>query len=488
MILLILGFAGLLLLCCIAYMIVSSYLEGDSFRRDSVSSINSTSPHLQVDINKNLQIDGSTLALPEFVLQSKDEQQKLSLEMLQLDLNRFALFNRLIHVEEASIKDLDLTLNLDTLQWKGMLPKAGRESSSFMPNKWQIDAFTSSNTSTKLIINSEAYRYHGYHIQARPTDSKNKNWELLFKGGTIETPFFWLERAQLDAGKILISPESIRLESTSLSLAPGNMQLRGLYKIKSGDWLTRLRARKAPIAKLLDNDWKKRITGELDASIELRGKKERLELLTGSINLLHARAEALPFISELKIGNSYPYRSIGFNQASANIRYPYTSQTLGISKAWLIDDIVIHAQNKILIKGYILIKQNRALSGTLDIALPSAIHRSIPLFQLLIKQQIFSEEDEDGHCWVKVNLSGTTDAPREDLSARLKTVLEKQLTNTGSNLLNIFNSGVKSVLPRGEKEVPSTDQSDEESTSPTLIDQGIEGSRQLVEDGLQLFL
>ncbi len=473
----------------VAYMVLTNYVEGDKFRNQSQEQLNEISPYVQVDIDKNLQIRGSSLALPELAFQSKDAQQKLSLHSLELDLNRFALINRLFHVEEATLDKLDLTLDLDTLNPAALKIKlAGEQSSRFLPNKWQIDQFTINEASTRLILDGEVYSYSDYKLGVRPLSKDQKSWEMMLEGGVIKTPLFWLEKARIDAGKILIKPDSIRLEETTLALSPGELSLRGLYKMRSGDWLIRLRAKKAPIAHLLDNDWKKRITGQLDSAIELRGKEGKMNFFSASINVLQARAEALPFLSELSIANSYPYRSLGFDQASATLRFPYSSAELGISRAWLIEDIVLMAKDKLMVKGFILIKSNRGLSGTLDVGIPKSIHGKIPLFQILISQQIFSAQDKNGYCWTKVNLSGTLDQPREDLSARLKSILSKKLSQTSSGLIELFNSSAGSLLPsRGKASEPTPKDSPSKEKPPTLLDQGIKGSRQLVDEGVKLF-
>ncbi len=482
----------LLLLAAIvvAYMVLTNYVEGDKFRHQSQGQLNEMSPHVQIDINKNLQIKGSSLELPEFALQSKDAQQSLSLQGLELDLNRFALINRLFHVEEASLERLDLRLDLDALNPAVLkLKLAGAQSSRFLPNKWQLDQFTINKASSKIIMGGEEYSYSDYKLAVRPLSSDKKSWEMMLEGGMIETPLFWLKKAHIDRGKILVKPDSIRLEETTLALSPGELSLRGLYKMRSGDWLMRLRAKKTPIGHLLENDWKKRITGQLDSTIELRGQKGEISFFTASINMLQARAEALPFLSELSIADSYPYRSLGFEQASATLHYPYNSSKLGINGAWLLDDIVLMSKGKLTIKGFVLIKENRGLSGTLDVGIPRDIHGKIPLFAMLISQQIFSEQDRDGYCWVKVNLSGTLDQPREDLSARLKSILSKKLTQTGSDLIGLFNSSAGSILPqaRRPRATSKEDDSSDGDAAPSLLDRGGKRTREIVDEGIKLF-
>ncbi len=481
------GIGGVLCLIFIALFMINSYIEGDDFRKESENKLNTITPHISASLTDNIQVNGSELVLPSFQLRSKDETQQLSLTELSVDVNRLALIDRLVHIEKLKIQTLDIALDLNSLPPLTLPERDKKESSGFLPNKWRVDFLTSLYTSTQLTIGKRVFDYKNYQLEAAPLSQDNSSWKVQLSGGHIYTPFFLLERSLVHSASLTIKPDSITLDKASLSLSPGEMTLQGLYKRKSKDWITRLHAKKAPIAKLLDNNWKKRITGELDANLSFRGKSSKLKLLSGSVALLDARAEALPILNDFRIRNSYPYRSLEFSRVSADIEYPYNSDKLGIYGAWLIRDIFIQADGKITVKGNLIIKENRGLSGTLHIGIPRQIHSKIPLFALLINSKIFGTQDRDGFCWAKVNISGTLDAPQEDLSARLKSILSKQLTETGKNITQIFGSAAQSILPINQPDQPANPQDEKEETTPkqpSIIEQGLEGSLDLVEDGL----
>ncbi len=477
----------------IAMYLVNSYLEGEDFRASSEEKLNEISPHIGVSIKDTLQVSGSNLVLPKFELQSKDKSQLISVEDISVDINRFALLDRLAHIEQLELKKLKINLDTSSLPPLDLSKKDSSDPSSYAPNKWQVDKVLSLDTSTQLTIGDKVYNYNNYKATATPLAQNNKSWRIDLTGGDIYTPLFLLEKARVREAKFIIKPESISLEKATLSLAPGEMTLNGLYKMKNKDWLVRLHAEDAPIAKLLDNNWKKRITGELDANLVFRGNDSRLNLLTGRVALLDAHAEALPILEEFKIGNSYPYRSLDFSRVSAEVQYPYHSDNQSISNAWLIKDIFIQADRKITVTGYLLIKENRGLGGTLRLGIPREIHERIPFFNLVINADIFSEQDRDGFCWAKVNMSGTLDSPREDLSARLKSVLSDQIAQTGKNITQIFGTVKESVLPSTDSESHDDTASDSRDTrseeknkpeKPGLIEQGIETSQDIITEGL----
>ncbi len=484
------GLGVLVALAFLGLYLINSYLEGEDFRASSEEKLNGLSPHLGISIKDTLQVSGSNLVLPKFELESKDESQLIKADDISLNVNRFALLDRLAHIELLELKKLKVNLDLNLLPPLELTKKDSTDPSSYLPNKWQLDKVTSLDTSTQLTVGDKVYSYNNYKATATPIAQNNKSWNINLSGGDIYTPLFLLEKASVRAATILVKPESISLEKATLSLAPGEMTLNGLYKKKSKDWLVRLHAKDAPIAKLLDNNWKKRITGELDANLVFRGNSSHLNLLSGKVALLDARAEALPILEEFRIGNTYPYRSLDFSRVSAEVQYPYNSDNQRISNAWLIKDIFIQADRKITVKGYLLIKENRGLGGTLRLGIPHQIHEHIPFFSLVINADIFSEQDRDGFCWAKVNISGTLDSPREDLSARLKSVLSERIAQTGKNITQIFGTVTEKVLSPSDSEAES-DEGDspknpqEEKENPGLIQQGLETSQDMITDGLK---
>ncbi len=482
---------GLSSLCLIAFLtiyFINSYLESEDFRASTEEKLNELSPLINIDIKDTLQVSGSHLTLPKFKLESKDADQSITADGISVDINRFALLDRLAHIELLELDKLKLNIDFNTLPPVEMSKKSADDPSSYIPNKWKVDKLLSLDTSTQVTVGKGVFSYNNYKAVVTPLDQSNKSWRIDLSGGVIYTPYILLEKANARAASFIVKPDSISLEQATLSLSPGEMTLNGLYKRKSKDWLIRLHAQDAPIAKLLDNNWKKRITGELDANLVFRGKSSSLNLLTGKVALLNAHAEALPILEEFRIGNSYPYRSLNFSRVSAEVQYPYSSKNQNISDAWLIKDIFIQADKKITVKGYILIKKNRGLGGTLKLGIPHQIHERVPFFNLVVNADIFSEQDRDGFCWANVNISGTLDSPREDLSARLKSILSDQIAQTGRNITEIFGTVTQGVLSPKDSEssdaAESTPDGGSEEKEPGFIEQGLKSSRDIVTEGL----
>ena len=66
---------------------------------------------------------------------------------------------------------------------------------------------------------------------------------------------------------------------------------------------------------------------------------------------------------------------------------------------------------------------NKRLGGTLTIGLPEQIAETLPLPRELLANKLFTASgSEEGYIWVNMNLSGTIDAPQEDLSVRTQNV------------------------------------------------------------------
>lgn len=116
----------------------------------------------------------------------------------------------------------------------------------------------------------------------------------------------------------------------------------------------------------------------------------------------------LPFLYELSriLDDSGYEKPVIDSGASGVIRY-----TAG---GWVIDELRLEAKSRLAVRGSLVIGANKALSGHLEVGLPS---RQITTF-LTRLDSVFSQPKEDMR-WIEVVVSGTTTAPQDDFAKRL---------------------------------------------------------------------
>ncbi len=477
---------GLLLVLVIAYYQVIAYFESDSFRQSSQDSINEALPIIHTELKDNLSIDGDNIALSRLEMAAEKYAQSLSLDKLSVDVNRLALLQRRVHIESAELEKLELELDLNQLF--AIIPKGEGGSGGFLSrDDWQLDELTARRTSMALVIGEGDYIYKDFTLQAKPKTANKKNWTINLSGGELQTPLFLLEKAQVHSGVVEIKPDSVRLKDAQLSVRPGELEAQALYKTKTKEWVCRLHATEAPIASLLNNDWKKRISGKLDARVQIKGKGGKLDIMNGQVEVLNGIVEALPVLEKIEIADTYPYRHMEVQQASATVLYPYSSAQKNIISAWLIDKIHIESNGKLIVKGHIIIKDDRGLSGTLRIGFPRMVTNALPYTPVLVEQQILTKPDESGVSWVTVNISGTLDNPREDLSARVKSLMGGALMQQTGKAID----GAKNLLSEatsfftGASKAKEEEKAEKEEEKPdSLIEHGLKSSGKIVDDTL----
>ena len=265
----------------------------------------------------------------------------------------------------------------------------------------------------------------------------------------MHTPLSYLRSSSVKVATLLCDPKSISLTECRLVLTPGELRAKGTYSLQNNQWHLNLRANKANVERLLNEDWKKRLTGELYGTLKINGKDSEIKEATGSISLQQGVLEGLPILSQLTIVDSTPYRTIRLEKAECRVRYPYSQPRHNIKDAWCFDNIDIRATDgSLLIKGHVIICPDGALHGTLTVGLPDNVTQALALQAPDVVKQIFNAQGAPGYSWLNINLSGTTDAPQEDLSARLKAILVTAAPQAAINMAGNAAASAGEILGR----------------------------------------
>ncbi len=247
-------------------------------------------------------------------------------------------------------------------------------------------------------------------------------------------------------------------------LSPGELVVNAMQDTATRDWSADLRVNKMDMARLLSQDWKKRVSGGLYGQLDMSGNAAGLQRAEGRLSLQQGELEALPILSKLPVGNSYPYRQLQLEHAEARLSYPHADAGRNIRRAWLLDDINIRGKNgMLLVNGHVLVDEDGTLGGTLHIGLPADIATLLAPEGTPLFGRLFHREGEvTNYFWLRLNLSGTLDDPQEDLSARL-TTLVGDITQRATGLLGGLLSTAGAAAEKAE---PGTEEEEEEQKEP----------------------
>ncbi len=421
------GAAVLGLLVALGAFQLLNWLQGDAFRRQLEQTIADKAQASEVHIPGNLNIDDELLSLPGLDLRRVDALQHAELKRIAATIDRSKLYSRILCIRKLSVEEA--TLQLDTAALGTPLPPARQEDagfwSRFTPTSAILHAFECSDADIGLKLDGDTYNLSGCNITAAPLHpTRMEEWQLTTENGRLHTPLPYLQNCSIKTATLLYTPKSTILSECRFMLSPGELRAKGSYHNTNGLWHLEIKANKANVERILSEDWKKRLSGELYGELKLNGSRNNLREAAGSLSLQQGLLEGLPILSKIPVGNTLPYRSLELEKAECRLSYPFSLPRYNIRKAWLFDNIDVRARGGLLrVKGHVIVAEGGALRGTLTIGLPESVAAPLAKLHPTAASQLFNASGEAGFRWLNINLSGTTTAPQEDLTVRLGAIL-----------------------------------------------------------------
>lgn len=475
------------MLLVIAYYQLLAHLQSPAFCHTLSKHAGNALQAEHVSLREALQIDGNRISLGEAVAENFSVIDGVAAQGISMEIDRGALWDRHLSLRKLAIEEASVFITLgqanntpapaplpnkaesatttvseeQAAEEHEPVPEAesgestgnsgGSFISNFTPNQFSLDYFECKDSDAHLLLNGQEYSLRACTTSAAPQKKLGRNtWQINLENGRFHTPFAYLRDTSVKNATIIASPKEINLIESCLLLTPGELRVRGTYNNTTQRWSTALRANKANVARILSEDWKKRLHGELYGELELTGKSNGLTRGAGYISLQKGMLEGLPILSQIQIGDTRPYRSLPLEKAECRLSFPYNDPRLNIRNAWLFDRIDIRAHNNLLfVQGHVIIGSDKSLGGTLRIGLPAGRFNT-PAIGLLSK--IFEQEDEQGIMWLRLNLSGTLDDPQEDLSIRIATIVRQALPQIPGNAAQGFGNIINNLFNRPQKQ------------------------------------
>lgn len=488
-----LAFVSCIILIIVGYSQLMSYLQGNDFRQRMASHIKTASGASEVTIASNFHINGSRVSTEGVEVSGLRKISKASASRISLELNRNALLSRKLHVRKLSMEEASLSLDSGVAtrntaaNRKGKARKSPKKKikaavvkqgglSAFKPQSIELEHLECRDADLHLTHNGNTFQLLGANITASPAPRIGTGaWQMSAENARFHTPFSFLRDSSIKSATAVYENNKVDMTECRIMLTPGEMRVKAHYDVKPGNWSADLQVNKGDLHRVLNEDWKKRVTGDLYGRLQMTGASSGVTTAAGSFSVQNAILEGLPFLSQIPVGNTYPYRSLELEKADCQVLFPYNGDK--ILHAWLFDKINIRSRDgSFLVKGHVLIGSDRRLGGTLRIGLPKSIAAAFPLSQEELTDKLFSAVgDDDALLWVNMNLSGTIDHPQEDLSVRIATLAGQSLgkflkeipKGKASDLLNTL---LKQKTVEAKKAEPTAPQPASESSGDLIQD------------------
>lgn len=471
--------ASLIVLLILGYTQLISYLQGSDFRSLLAESARKSLRADSVELRSNLTINGSRVSINGAALSGMGSIQQASTGRINAEIERSALFSRELHLHKVSIEEASLSLSTGAAQaaastsearpakttGKGKKKKAsGRKTEAsgsepaFSLKGFRLDQLECKDTDLNISLNGELYQLLGASVTAAPAPRIGTDaWQFYAENARLHTPFRFLRESSIKAATLVYHNNAVDLTECRIMLTPGELRVKGHYTLKDKRYSMDMQVNKGNLHRLLNEDWKKRASGDLYGRLTLVGSGNGIVAGNGAFSVQNGVLEGLPFLSQLPVGNTYPYRSIELEKADCQIHFPYESDQIG--PAWLIDNINIRSRDgALLVRGRVLIGTDRSLGGTLTIGLPRSMVLALPLPQSGITDKLFTANgDEADYLWLNMNLSGTIDQPQEDLSIRISTLVGSNLSGLLKDIPKASAADLLNLLMNQKPDQPSGD-------------------------------
>ena len=276
----------------------------------------------------------------------------------------------------------------------------------FLPNRVYLEKIESEQANITWPFRGERAGFFGIQLLITPN---GRDFEYAARGGRLKmavVPDLDLRRTHILITKTLLTLYDLDLASDSRSdesiRAQGHA---GLGQDKSID--VKANFNSVPIRQWLPAEWKSRLKGIAFGDIHWTGKDPKLESSSGegSLRIHNGRVDDVPLLNKLaELAQKKSFARLDLNECSLGFvwRYPEIE----------IKDITIEEKGKFRIEGEISIKRP-VLRGTIRLGLAREYLDWLPN-----PEEVFSRRSS-GYLWTDVNLSGTIDEPRQDLSQRI---------------------------------------------------------------------
>lgn len=508
---------GLVAILVVGYFWLMGWLQGDGFREQLQERLsNKTKTDFSIPVP--LRIQGGNVKLHSIEIDGTDFLKEAEVKEISTVIERSELLNRLLYAPVVTIKEMNV--RMDSLKEPAKIyPDDSGSSffSSFTPNRYLTDRVECARINADLTFRrsnkSKApfkYALKGSTLTATPLKGNIDSWQIKLRNGTFSTSHRYLAKSSIRYALFEYANDRLQLTDCQLALTKGNMDLTGSFGLKDKSWDMNLSVGNADVERLLSEQWREILTGEFSGTLKMDGKRRVVNKANGRFSLRKGRFKALSFISlylssderadkALRIPGQQAatdylektFNIVEISQADCDIRFPHADKTKDIDRAWLFDNIDVRTKDDSLrMAGHIIMELDGKLHGTIKIGINKNVvdeflsHTTLPftpIFSAAIPR-LFNAEGDAGFHWVNINMSGTSDSPQQDLSARVKELTRSLMPDSILDTINSATEVGKGLLPGNSEK---NDTPDATQRPASLLESATDTASDIIDSGLK---
>lgn len=395
-----------------------SFIRSDSFR-DWLGKRVSRSLHVDGRFEP-LTWEGSSFRSGGFsaVGNSKSKLRSLQITNLSANVDWWQLLKGAWVIDHINAEKLDMVVGRKSADTTGSAVKPIKQPQSanlpnFLPSELRIEQLYVASANLGWETNhGDSGQFVGTKVTV--TRKGPDQWDVMASGGTARHAAY--PEMQIDHVHASVSKDSILIRDAKALAGSGEIQIAGNVSIGrqlnaqfSSDFSG------LDASQVLPAEW--HIGGRASGQLGYTGDLDRFEHgeVAGSIKIVGAAFDMTNLFSTLhQLAKFGGLNDVRIDSIETHLRYKEHQLELS--------DIRASYQDQIRVEGAGSITPDR-LNGSLLVGLSPKILGWIPGAE----EKVFTEQ-RDGLHWTSVNISGTPDQPKEDLTKRLITAFRDKMT------------------------------------------------------------
>jgi len=434
----------------VGYNSVRSYLRSDEFRLMLGEEVG-----YELNGDAELSIfewDGWSVQTDNFSFKELNGIQNINARGIDAQVDIGAIWSGVYRIDNVHLRELEFIGDFRDDPNREILIKErpAKEKSfwdPFLPDSLEVTEIDVASVNGSAKMDDGVWAWQNASAKIRSGLTKDV-YDVAFAGGEISMPISLADKMTLRTATGRYSRGRFYLLASEFEvLENGLMTAEGDFGIEDGTWQIRGEVTGSRIQEVVAEDWKRRFMGPLDFSFEVTGKPDTKSRLTGHLRIKDGMLTALPLLDKISAyANTSRFRRLSLNEASLDFEK--------VGENIKLTNIILSSEGLVRLEGVMEIEGNEIRKGDLRIGITPGTLAHIPGAET----KVFKRGDL-GLLWTPLKVSGTLDAPQEDLSDRLVAAAKERMFE---------------LLPDvGEYALKFTGKPIGESTKATLQEKGV---------------
>lgn len=283
---------------------------------------------------------------------------------------------------------------------------------SWLPNRTAVDGVRVQRFSLR---HPGGWQLTGANLAISPWQQNEASLLTTLQTGSLTTPLRSPAAGpplQFDLVHAVtrLTPGEVHLQESVLRRGGAEWRARGRLRSADLAWQTDVEFQRVPLTDWVAADWRLRLTGELAGECSLSASADAPPQGKGKLRVQNGVLTALPMLDRLAAWSGVErFKRLVLDVAETEVTASATGQ--------VFDSVVLASHGLLRLQGRLTVRGDQ-LDGQFWLGVTPETLRWLPG----AREHVFTEAAPDGPPglrWTRVHVTGTRQAPREDLSQRL---------------------------------------------------------------------